>query len=147
MRLGLRGRVLNHLARVSMTRPTGTQTRTFNYGTPPGNLLLSATNPKNGTVTYTYNSYQNVATRVDAKGQEVAYTYDSYARLTKVQPVSERDDRGHLPAGELLLRLESVRWDLFAERERAAGGGAVLWRLQRRGRATRLISPARPGPI
>ena len=30
-----------------------TQTRTFNYGTPPGPFLLSATNPENGAVAYT----------------------------------------------------------------------------------------------
>src|SRR5579862_1570416 len=76
---------LSHLAGVSMPRSNGTQTRTFNYGTPPGNLLLSATNPENGTVTYTYSSHYKVVTRVDAKGQKVAYSYDSYARLTKVQ--------------------------------------------------------------
>src|SRR5580698_6796702 len=51
---------------------------------------MSATNPENGTVTYTYNGYGKVATRIDALNQKVAYTYDSYARLTEVQryPVS-----------------------------------------------------------
>ena len=46
---------------------------------------MSATNPENGTVSYTYNGYNKVATRTDAKGQKVAYSYDGYARLTKVQ--------------------------------------------------------------
>ena len=75
----------NHLTGVSMTRGTVTQTRSFNYGN--GGYLLSATNPENGTVTYTYNSSfpGKVATRVDAKGQKVAYSYDSYGRLTEVQ--------------------------------------------------------------
>jgi len=77
--------VLGHLTGVSMTRGSTTQTRSFDYGSPPGTFLLAATNPENGTVHYTYNSYGKVATRVDAKNQEVAYTYDSYARLTKVQ--------------------------------------------------------------
>ena len=74
--------LLNNLTQVSMPRPTGTQTRTFVYN---GKLLTSATNPENGTVTYTYNSYNKVATKTDAKGQAIVYTYDSLARLTKVQ--------------------------------------------------------------
>jgi YD repeat-containing protein len=47
--------ILNHLTTVTMPRATGTQTRTFNYttGTTVGTLLLSASNPENGTVTYT----------------------------------------------------------------------------------------------
>ncbi len=47
---------LGHLTSVSMPRASGTQTRTFNYGNPPGTQLLSATNPENGTVTYTYDA-------------------------------------------------------------------------------------------
>jgi YD repeat-containing protein len=74
--------VLGHVLTVSMPRPTGTQTRSFTYS---GNYLTSATNPENGTVNYTYNSYYKVATRTDAKNQQVQYTYDSYARLTQVQ--------------------------------------------------------------
>ncbi|MBV9399757.1 MAG: RHS repeat-associated core domain-containing protein, partial [Bryobacterales bacterium] len=73
---------LGHVTVVYMPRSTDTQTRSFNYS---GNLLMSATNPENGTVSYTYNSYNKVATRTDAKGQQVVYTYDGYARLTKVQ--------------------------------------------------------------
>ena len=48
--------VLNHLIHVSMPRGSTTQTRTFNYnsGTTVTGLLQSATNPENGTVTYTY---------------------------------------------------------------------------------------------
>lgn len=65
-----------------MPRPSGTQTRTFVHN---GKLLQKATNPENGTVTYTYNSYNKVATKTDAKGQATVYTYDTYARLTKVQ--------------------------------------------------------------
>ncbi len=74
--------LLGHLKTVTMPRSTGTQTRSFAYS---GNLLMSATNPENGTVSYTYNAYNKVATRTDAKGQATAYTYDSYARLTEVQ--------------------------------------------------------------
>jgi YD repeat-containing protein len=65
-----------------MPRSNGTQTRSFVYS---GNLLMSATNPENGTVSYTYGSNGKVATRTDAKGQATKYTYDSYARLSKVQ--------------------------------------------------------------
>jgi RHS repeat-associated protein len=76
--------LLGHLISVNMPRPTGTQTRTFNYGTPPGPYLLSATNPENGTVSYTYTWYGAVATKTDAKNQQVRYTYDDYRRLTQV---------------------------------------------------------------
>ena len=72
----------NNLKTVSMTRPTGTQTRTFTYVGP---YLQSATNPENGTVSYSYNAYNKVSMRTDAKGQQVVYTYDTLARLTKVQ--------------------------------------------------------------
>jgi RHS repeat-associated protein len=76
---------LGHLTSVSMPRPSGTQTRTFNYGNPPGAQLLSATNPENGTVTYTYNSDQTLATKTDAKNQQVQYSYDSYKRVTQIR--------------------------------------------------------------
>src|SRR5208283_4762338 len=69
------------------TQVTTTQTRTFNYavGTTVGSLLLSATNPENGTVTYTYNSNNQIATKTDAKNQKTQLTYDSYNRVTEVQ--------------------------------------------------------------
>jgi RHS repeat-associated protein len=68
-----------------MMRPgfSTAQTRSFAYS---GNILTSATNPENGTVSYTYNTtYNKVSQRTDAKGQVTAYTYDAYARLTGVQ--------------------------------------------------------------
>ena len=74
--------VLNHLTGVSMPRSTGTQTRSWSY---TGNFLMSATNPENGTISYTYGSNNKVATRTDAKGQVNAYTYDSLARVNEVQ--------------------------------------------------------------
>src|SRR5947209_864210 len=70
--------MLDHLTTVTMPRPSGTQTRTFNYGNPPGAFLLSATNPENGTVTYTYGSGGTLATKTDARNQQIRYTYDSY---------------------------------------------------------------------
>lgn len=78
--------VLNHLIGVSMPRSSGTQTRTFVYnsGTTVGGMLLSATNPENGTVTYTYNTNHMLATKTDAKGQQFTYQYDSINRLTSI---------------------------------------------------------------
>ena len=79
--------ILNHLISVSMPRGSNTQTRTFNYlsGSTIGPDLLSATNPENGTVTYTYNSDHTMATKTDAKSQVFSYSYDSYKRLTQVK--------------------------------------------------------------
>jgi RHS repeat-associated protein len=78
--------MLSHLTTVTMPRATGTQTRTFNYstGTTVGTLLLSATNPENGTVTYTYNTDKTLATKTDALNQQFSYSYDSYKRVTQI---------------------------------------------------------------
>jgi len=65
-----------------MPRSTCTQTRTFVYG---GKYLLSATNPENGTVNYTYTANGKIATKTDAKNQQIVYTYDAYLRLTQIQ--------------------------------------------------------------
>ncbi len=79
--------ILNHLIQVSMPRGTNMQTRTFNYltGTTVGIDLLSATNPENGTVTYTYNTDHTLHTKTDAKSQVFTYSYDGYKRLTQIQ--------------------------------------------------------------
>ena len=71
-----------------MPRSNGTQTRTFTYqaGT---NWLLTATNPENGTVTYTRDKVGHVKTRVDAMGQTTSYY------LRRLQPA----DAGHEGAG------------------------------------------------
>jgi RHS repeat-associated protein len=66
-----------------MPRPTGTQTRHFAYNNTA--FLQSATNPENGTVTYTYDSLNRLSTVVDAKNQQKVFTYDSYNRVTQVQ--------------------------------------------------------------
>src|SRR5260370_33770591 len=78
--------ILNHLTTVTMPRATGAQTRTFNYttGITVGTLLLSATMPENGTVTYTYNADKTLATKTDALNQQFSYTYDSYKRVTQI---------------------------------------------------------------
>ena len=82
---------LNHLTNVSMPRrmPSGsvvTQTRTFNYisNNSISAYLQSATNPENGTVSYTYNADGTMATKLDAKGQTLKYAYDSYGRVLTV---------------------------------------------------------------
>jgi len=78
--------MLNHLTGVSMPRGSTTQTRSFKYtnGTTVGAVLLSTTNPENGTVNYTYDSYMRLSTKTDAKGQVFTYSYDSYNRLTQI---------------------------------------------------------------
>ena len=78
--------ILNHLITVSMLRGSNTQTRTFNYtsGTTVGAFLLSAINPENGTVTYTY-SNGLPASKTDAKGQVFTYFYDIYNRLYQIK--------------------------------------------------------------
>jgi RHS repeat-associated protein len=76
---------MNKLIQVQMTRNGTTQTRTFNYDQGgQGVMLLSAINPENGTVTYTYNADATLASRRDAKNQTVNYSYDGYKRLTQV---------------------------------------------------------------
>jgi RHS repeat-associated protein len=91
--------VLNHLTQVSMPRGTTTQTRTFNYTSSNlvGGFLLSATNPENGTVSYTYDALNRLASKTDAKGQQLTYAYDSYNRLTSVTWANS-------PSGAQLLR-------------------------------------------
>ncbi len=78
--------VLSHLIQVQQTRGTVTQTRSFNYlsGGNVTALLQSATNPENGTVSYTYNPDNTLATKTDARGQIVSYTYDLFQRVTGI---------------------------------------------------------------
>ena len=76
--------VVKNLTTVRMPRSTGTQTRTFTYQTGT-NWLLTATNPENGTVTYTRDAAGHVTKRVDTIGQWTSYSYDSYNRLKQVR--------------------------------------------------------------
>jgi len=71
----------NQLTNVQLVRDGYTQPRTFQWS---GTDLVSATNPENGTVTYTYDGAHHVLTRTDAKGQGTGYSYDAYGRLTAV---------------------------------------------------------------
>jgi RHS repeat-associated protein len=72
-----------NLTRVDMWRNGYDQVRTFTYQNAT-NWLMSATNPENGTVTYTRDPQGKVLTRTDARGQVTTYTYDDYSRLTSV---------------------------------------------------------------
>src|SRR5580700_11072814 len=74
---------MNQATQVSMPRGSTTQTRTFVYDT--GGRLTSASNPENGTVTYTYNITNTLNTKVDAKGQAAVYSYDSLNRVLEIQ--------------------------------------------------------------
>src|SRR5690242_605496 len=62
------------------------EVRPFNYNpsSTVGVDLLSASNPENGTVLYTYNSDHTLATKTDAKGQVFSFSYDYLKRLTQV---------------------------------------------------------------
>ena len=74
---------MEQVTQVSMPRGSTTQTRTFVYDS--GGRLTSATNPENGTVTYTYNVTNTLKDKHDAKGQDTVYTYDSSNRVTEIQ--------------------------------------------------------------
>ena len=50
----------------------------------PALWLTSATNPENGTVSYTYNADGTLASKKDANGNTETYTYDTYQRLTSI---------------------------------------------------------------
>jgi YD repeat-containing protein len=91
--------VLNKLTHVSMTRTdpktlvATTQQRSFLYDDGgEGVLLMSATNPENGKVSYTYNTDGTVLSRTDAKNQRVDYSYDTYKRLTRVHRSDGEDN-------------------------------------------------------
>ena len=67
-----------------MTRPTGTQVRSFTY-TNAGQVLTAA-NPETGTVTNTYDSPTGLLLqKVDAKNNKVTYAYDSYKRAIEIR--------------------------------------------------------------
>ena len=74
---------LNHLTRVSMTRGSATQVRTFTYD-PTTQRLSSATTPESGTVQFTYNADGTLLWKIDAKGQKTQYGYDTHGRVTSV---------------------------------------------------------------
>jgi RHS repeat-associated protein len=73
----------DRLYQVSMPRPTGTQTRTFNYGS--NGQLSSKIEPETGTTTMFYNSDGTVDYKLDAKGQKVQMTYDASKRVSVIK--------------------------------------------------------------
>ncbi|HXI43118.1 MAG TPA: RHS repeat-associated core domain-containing protein, partial [Bryobacteraceae bacterium] len=82
--------LLNHLHTVSMTRSTGSQTRTFNYDSTT-QRLMSEVHPESGTTSYTYNADGTLASKTvphptdSAKHQKITYTYDSLQRIQTIQ--------------------------------------------------------------
>src|SRR6202012_4273056 len=88
---------MKHVTGGTMARPTTswsgtvcsepggstTQTRTFVYDS--AGRLTSATNPENGTVTYTYNADNTLYKKQDAKGGSTIYSYDSLKRVVQTQ--------------------------------------------------------------
>jgi YD repeat-containing protein len=79
---------LNHLTQVTMPRTIGTstvtQTRTFLYNATT-QLLTSATNPENGTISYAYKPDSTLLTKTYNNGNCEKYTYDTYQRLIEIQ--------------------------------------------------------------
>ncbi len=79
--------VFGHLTGVTMPRTIAgtvrTQTRTWTYD-PQTLRLLSKTSPEAGTVNYTYNSDNTLATATDAKNQRKLYSYDQWGRITQI---------------------------------------------------------------
>jgi len=72
-----------NLTRVDMYRNGYDQVRSFTYQTGT-HWLQSATNPENGTVTYTRDAMGHVTQRVDNMSQTTHYYYDAYNRLAQV---------------------------------------------------------------
>lgn len=58
----------------------GVQSRTFNYDSL--SRLINATNPENGTISYTYDNNGNLTLKSDIRGA-ITYTYDPLNRVTK----------------------------------------------------------------
>jgi RHS repeat-associated protein len=73
----------DRLYQVSMPRLTGTQTRTFNYGS--NGQLSSKIEPETGTTTMFYNSDGTVDYKLDAKGQKVQMAYDASKRVSVIK--------------------------------------------------------------
>jgi YD repeat-containing protein len=81
--------MMGKLVSVSMPRDGVTQTRTFTYDTTTQSRLLSATNPENGTVSYTYNADGTTATKTDAKGIKTEFAYDAYKRVLQMRKLTQ----------------------------------------------------------
>lgn len=75
-----------------MPRPTGTQTRTFTYGT--NGQLQSKIEPETGSTTFYYNSDATLDYKLDAKWQKVKMTYDGSKRVTMIQKYPDGANEG-----------------------------------------------------
>jgi YD repeat-containing protein len=83
----------------SVSVPYGSNSFTFNCNClAVGAHLLSATNPENGTVNYTYNSNHLLATKTDANAQQgnytLSYSYDGLNRLSTVTQTAPQTPTG-----------------------------------------------------
>ena len=114
--------VAGRLRTVSMQKdPQNSQTRTFTYNIY--GQLLSAINPENGAVTYTYDG-NLVHSKTDAKGQTALFEYDNYQRLTRIHPPQGANygyekrfyyDSYEADPGEHIYgRLAAIEWGLPA---------------------------------
>ena len=112
-------------------------------------FLQSATNPENGTVTYTYNTYNLLATKTDAKNQQLTYQYDYDNRLTSVTWANK-------PAGAQVLRtyyydpnpLDSTGFSQYTTGRLATVQYPSQWSAQRvLGKLSRGIHAGRDGVV
>jgi RHS repeat-associated protein len=87
------------LKQVVMPRDGVTQNRYFNYDATAGTRLLSAQNPENGSVSYSYNSDGTLNFKTDAKGIKTEYSYDQHQRVSQMRK---------LPNGSTENRCERV---------------------------------------
>jgi RHS repeat-associated protein len=102
------------LKQVIMPRDGVTQNRYFNYDTTAGTRLLSAQNPENGTVSYSYNSDGTVNFKTDAKGIKTEYSYDQHKRVSQMRK---------LPNGSTENRCERV--DYFYDENGGTNNGRL----------------------
>lgn len=102
------------LKQVIMPRDGVTQNRYFNYDATAGTRLLSAQNPENGTVSYSYNSDGTVNYKTDAKGIKTEYSYDQHKRVSQMRK---------LPNGSTENRCERV--DYFYDENGGANSGRL----------------------
>ena len=71
------------LAQVQMSRPTGTQQRSYTYDS--NGRIVRRQEPESGQRAYTYNPDGTLAVMQDANGQQHTYTRDKQKRITRVQ--------------------------------------------------------------
>jgi len=91
--------------------------------------LVNATNPENGTLTYTYDGAHHVTQKTDAKGQQVLYSCDQYGRLTEVHRYAMYNGVLTEQVGQMVkYYYDFERLGLGVLSEQPAGGGWWWWR-------------------